>query len=280
MMKTAVTATKEPHQNPERLSHNAYLELRLKKSDFKLIESLFYLNDNGELRKTSGHVFANHRTQLLFVIDKHAICRMHVRPASSQTQAASSSSIQLFGIRLGCSFHTTKGLLNWPETRNLLDQLPKLELPISSTKRELFHILYDCFESFLRRLELETLNHIPTNQRRLIEQKRSLHSGESVEQLANRLHIHPRSLQRLCQKVYQTNPKNLMQQLRREQSLQSCFQNNSPNVAAYCDQAHSIRDFKQHTHFSPKHFVQLWQDKTVRFIQSPHPQAELGLLIY
>ncbi|MBB6523641.1 helix-turn-helix transcriptional regulator [Pseudoteredinibacter isoporae] len=279
-MTKAAIATRKFRQNPKASDRNLYLELRLQKSKFKFLESLFYFRDRGELQETSGRLFANHRTQLLFLIHKQE-CTVHLRRASPTTEARTASkALQLFGITLEHCPYEAQDLIRWPETQTLLRTLPQFPFAKSMDDTLFCGALYEHFEAFLSRLEHTTANQIPARQRRLIEYKRALGNTGAVEQLASHLHIHPRSLQRLCQKVYHTNPKNLMQQLRREQSLHSCLQENESSFDAYCDQAHGIRDFKHHTHFTPKHFARLWQDKTVRFLQSPHPDAELGLLIY
>ncbi len=218
-------------------------------------------------------------SQLLFLIDsneREVKVRPHLKTGNLfRKKRATISPLCLFGVHFYNPGLSLPCILSWEETQGLINHV--------STQRR---IKSDCpktiatFVPLLNRIEFYANQYYSKQQQLLLSSNNSFEHYSNVESIAAQIHMHPRSVQRLCKNTLGFSPKQWLLQLRRERSLTDGLVDRHSSSYYYCDQAHQIREFKQFTSLTPGQFARNWQQKTVRFIQSPHPIADLGLLLH
>lgn len=256
-----------------------YIEFALSKARFKHVQRLVFFNDDGSLQKTSGQVFSNHMSQLFFFIEpgeKEVKVRPHLKTGNLFSKKRTIiSPLCLFGIHFynpGLSLHD---ILNWEETQGLINYISARHPLKPNCPKDIA-----AFVPLLDRIENCANDYYSERQQQLLNSNKSLEQYSNVESIAEQMHMHPRTLQRLCKSTLGFSPKQWLLQLRREYSLKNGLIDCRLSSSYYSDQAHQIREFKHFTTLTPGQFRKSWQQKSVRFIQSPHPIADLGLLLH
>ncbi|WP_299774652.1 helix-turn-helix transcriptional regulator [uncultured Pseudoteredinibacter sp.] len=188
---------------------------------------------------------------------------------------AAISPLCLFGIHFYNPGLSLRDVLNWEETQGLINYISARHPLKPDCPKDIA-----AFAPLLDRIENRANDYYSERQQQLLNCSSSLEQYLNVESIAEQMHMHPRTLQRLCKSTLGFSPKQWLLQLRREHSLKNGLIDCHSSSRYYSDQAHQIREFKHFTSLTPGQFAKTWKQKTVRFIQSPHPIADLGLLLH